>query len=158
LLSDASDAMPSGNSSSPPPQRGQTRLENNIMKPKKLFPGMIQYANFCATGEPQYVSDALQDLRWKHAMEDEYSALLKNGTWHLVPPTVASNVIDCRWDFKVKHNVDGSLDLYKARLVTKGFKQCYDIDYEDTFSPIVKPATICLVLLVVVSRNWTLRQ
>jgi hypothetical protein len=75
-----------------------------------------------------------------------------------VPPTVASNVIDYRWVFKVKHNVDGSLDRYKARLVTKGFKQCYGIDYEDTVSPVVKPTTIHLILSIAVSHNWTLHQ
>jgi hypothetical protein len=72
--------------------------------------------------------------------------------WHLVPATEASNVIDCKWVFKVK-KVDGSVDHYKARLVVKGFKQRYGIDYDDTFSSVVKPATICLVLSLVVSRN-----
>jgi hypothetical protein len=119
---------------------------------------MIRYANFYAIGEPQFVFEALQDLRWKCAMADEYSAFLKNSTWQLVPATAASNVIDYRWVFKVKRNADGSLDRYKAQLVTKGFKQHYGIDYEDTFSPVVKPVTICLVLSIAVSCNWTLRQ
>jgi hypothetical protein len=84
------------------------------VKPKKLFSEIVMYANFYTTGEHRSISEALQDPRWKHATEDEYSAVLKNGTWHLVPPTVASNVIDYQWVFKVKHNVDGSLDRYKA--------------------------------------------
>jgi hypothetical protein len=58
----------------------------------------------------------------------------------------------------VKRKADGTIDRHKARLVAKVFKQCYDIDYEDTFSPVVKAATIQLVLSVVVSRNWSLRQ
>jgi hypothetical protein len=76
----------------------------------------------------------------------------------LVLATQASNVIDCKWVFKVKKKVDGSVDCYKVRLVAKGFKQRYDIDYDDTFSRVVKPASIRLVLSIVVSRNWCLCQ
>jgi hypothetical protein len=42
--------------------------------------------------------------------------------------------------YKIKKRVDGSTNRYKARLIAKGFKQRYDIDYEDTFSPVVKAA------------------
>lgn len=46
----------------------------------------------------------------------------------------------------------------KARLVLKGFKQRYDLDYEDTFSPVVKPTTVRLILALAISRGCTLRQ
>jgi hypothetical protein len=123
-----------------------------------MFPGMVRYANFCSTCEPETVHEALHDLRWKHAMDLEYSALLHNDTWHLVPATQASNVINCDWVFKVKKMAGGSVDRYKARLVTKGFKQRYGINYDDTFSHVVKAATICLVLSIAVSHNWCLHQ
>ena len=42
--------------------------------------------------------------------------------------------------------------------MAKGFKQRYGLDYEDTFSPVVKAATIRLVLSIAVSRGWSLRQ
>jgi hypothetical protein len=58
----------------------------------------------------------------------------------------------------VKRKTDGSIDRYKAQLVAKGFKQRYDIDYEDTFSPVVKIATVCLVLSLTASQGWCLKQ
>jgi hypothetical protein len=45
------------------------------------------------------------------------------------------------------------VDRYKAHLVGKGFKQRFGIDYSDTFSLVVKSATIHLVLFLVVSRG-----
>jgi hypothetical protein len=60
--------------------------------------------------------------------------------------------------YNIKRKSDGSIDRYKARLVAKGFKQRYGIDYEDTFSPVVKAAIIRIVLSIAVSRGWSLRQ
>jgi hypothetical protein len=91
-------------------------------------------------------------------MHDEFDALLKNKTWHLVPPRAGLNIIDSKWVFKLKHNPDGSIARYKAHLVAKGFKQQYGIDYDATFHPIIKPTTIHLLLSLAVSHNWSLRQ
>jgi hypothetical protein len=100
-------------------------------------------------GEPTSVDEALSDRRWVAAMDNEFQALQKNKTWHLVPPPKGKNIIDCKWVYKIK-KADGTIDKYKARLVAKGFKQRYGIDYEDTFSPVVKAATIRLVLSIAV--------
>ena len=91
-------------------------------------------------------------------MDVEFDALIRNKTWHLVPPQKGKNVIDCKWVYKIKRRSDGKIDRYKARLVAKGFKQRYGIDYEDTFSPVVKAATIRLVLSLAMSKDWCLRQ
>jgi hypothetical protein len=91
-------------------------------------------------------------------MDDEFCALLKNNTWHLIPPRAGHNIIKCKWVFKVKQKSDGSLDRYKACLDAKGFKQQYGVNYDATFSPVVKPTTIRLLLSLVVSRGWVIRQ
>jgi histone deacetylase 1/2 len=112
----------------------------------------------CVTGEPKSVEEAFGDPNWKVAMQEEYDALQRNNTWHLVPSREGKNIIDCKWVYKVKRKSDGTIDRYKARLVAKGFKRRYGIDYEDTFSPVVRIETVRLVLSIAVSRGWTLRQ
>ncbi|KAK1603217.1 hypothetical protein QYE76_018220 [Lolium multiflorum] len=79
-------------------------------------------------------------------------------TWKLVPRPPGVNIVGSKWVFKTKQHPDGSIDKYKARLVARGFTQQHGIDYGDTFSPVVKPATVRLVLSLAVSRGWMLRQ
>ena len=86
------------------------------------------------------------------------SWLQQNRTWHLVPPASRQNLIDCKWVFRVKQHVDGTVERHKGQLVAKGFEQRYGVDYEDTFSLVIKPATVRLVLSLAVSRGWILRQ
>jgi hypothetical protein len=131
-----------------------------IVKPKVFTDGTVRYdrLGLMATREPKMLHEALSDSNWKSIMDEEFSALVKNKTWYLVPTHHAQNLIDCKWVYKVKERADGSVDRYKARIATKGFKQRYDIDYEDTFSPVIKMATIRIILSIVVSRNWCLRQ
>jgi hypothetical protein len=91
-------------------------------------------------------------------MYSEYNTLMKNKTCHLVPPQQEENIIDCKWVYKIKRKVDGSLDRYKAQLVAKGFTQRYVIDYDDTFSTVIKSTTIRIVLSMAVSTGCHLRQ
>jgi hypothetical protein len=112
---------------------------------------------FTSIGEPSTLVEALEDTRWHQAIQDEYDALMDNKTWHLFPLSSTRNLVDCKWVYRVKKTADGPIDRYKARLIAKGFKRRYGIDYEDNFSPVVKAATIRLVLSVAVSRGWSLR-
>jgi hypothetical protein len=91
-------------------------------------------------------------------MDTEFTALLKNSTWSLVQPKPNTNVVGCKWVFRIKRNAAGTIERYKARLVAKGFHQQHGVDYGDTFSPVIKPVTIRTVLSLAVASNWDIRQ
>lgn len=142
----------------PPTDRTHTRSCSGSLKPKEYKDGCIRWGSFCATGEQQSLTEALAHPNWKEAMDEEYRPLMANRTWHVVPPQKGTNLIDYKWVYKIKRNSDGSVDRYKAWLVAKGFKQCYGLDYEDTFIPVVKAATIRIILSIAVSKSWGMRQ
>lgn len=73
--------------------------------------------------EPTCYSKASANPHWRKAMDEEFNALLHNGTWTLVPSKPEMNVVGCKGIIRVKSKADGSLDRYKARLVAKGFHQ-----------------------------------
>jgi len=110
------------------------------------------------TSEPIAFSDANRYEVWHSAMHDEIQALCSNNTWSLVPFHPLMNIVGSRWVYKIKHHMDGSVEPYKARLVARGFTQQEGICYSETFSPVVKQATVRLVFSITVSRNWKIHQ
>ncbi|KAH9648420.1 retrovirus-related pol polyprotein from transposon RE1 [Citrus sinensis] len=108
--------------------------------------------------EPTSVKIALSDQKWSMAMTEEFHALKNNETWTLVPADLATKIVGNKWVFRVKYNPDGSISKYKARLVAKGFHQTYGVDFFETFSPVVKPCTIRIILSLAVMNHWTIRQ
>jgi hypothetical protein len=85
-------------------------------------------------------------------------ALHANHTWTLVPKTSNMNLVSSKWIFKVKTQSDGIIDRYKARLVARGFTQLSGLDYDETFSLVVKPGTIRLILNIGLSHGWLIWQ
>ncbi|KAH9718111.1 retrovirus-related pol polyprotein from transposon RE1 [Citrus sinensis] len=130
-----------------------TRSKAGIFKPK-----LYQVSSKTQPFLPKNTFDALKDPKWKRAMEEEYHALMKNKTWTLIPNNQNFKLIGNKWIYKVKENSDGNINKYKARLVAKGFLQTPGLDFNETFSPVVKAATIRIILTMAVSNDWLLRQ
>ncbi|PWA62706.1 ribonuclease H-like domain-containing protein [Artemisia annua] len=138
----------------PRTHRMVTRSQSGIVKPvdrSSLYTSSISPI-------PKSPFLALKNPHWYNAMYDEYNALVKNGTWILVPRPTDVNLVRSMWLFKHKFHADGSLSRYKARLVANGSSQQPGIDFDETFSPVVKPATIRTVLSLAVSRKWPVHQ
>jgi hypothetical protein len=100
----------------------------------------------------------LVDPHLRAAMEEEYGALISNGTWELVPRPQGSNVVTGKWVFTHKLCADGTLDRYKAHWILWGFTQRPRVDYDETFSLVVKLVTVHTVLATAVSRDWPIQQ
>lgn len=79
-------------------------------------------------------------------------------TWTLVPATDDMNILHSRWVHTVKLNPDGTVKCLYSRLVAKGFEQEEGLDYLETFSPVVRTATIRLMLDIAVSKGWQVKQ
>ncbi|KAJ9562428.1 hypothetical protein OSB04_007588 [Centaurea solstitialis] len=117
-----------------------TRSRTGSLKPKQIFDA------------------AICDPHWRAAMDAEMAAILSNYTWDLVPKPSDANIVGNRWLFRHKFDSNGRLERYKARLVAQGFSQQPGLDFDDTFSPVVKPATIRTILSISISRNWPIHQ
>jgi histone deacetylase 1/2 len=133
----------------------QTRAKQGIFVPKRHF-------NLSAVSSvsslPHTYRQALQDPNWHNAMSDEFNALMKNNTWSLVPKPADVNVVTGKWIFTYKYNPDGTLSRYKACWVVRGCSQQPGVDYGETFSPVIKPATIRTVLSIATSSSWPIHQ
>ncbi|KAA3483629.1 Retrovirus-related Pol polyprotein from transposon TNT 1-94 [Gossypium australe] len=79
---------------------------------------------------------------WTLAAHQEYDALLKNNTCDLVPLPANQRAVGCKWVFKLKRRSDGTISHYKGRLVVKGYLQEAGIDFQDTFSPVLRQVDI----------------
>ncbi|XP_072060446.1 uncharacterized mitochondrial protein AtMg00820-like [Arachis hypogaea] len=91
-------------------------------------------------------------------MKDELDALELNKTVRLVDCPAGVKLVGCKWVYRIKRKPDGSVDRYKARLVAKGFTQTEGVNFLKTFSPVVKPDTIRLVLALTSTKHCPIHQ
>ena len=85
-------------------------------------------------------------------------ALHSTGTWDLVLLHSDKSPVGCCWVYTVKIDPDGGVNHLKAHLVIKGYTQIYGSNYYDTFSPVAKMTSVCLLLSIVALSSWPLYQ
>ena len=83
---------------------------------------------------------------------------VKNETWELFELPHGRNAIRCKWIFNVKYTCDGKVESFKGCLVAKGYSQQYGIDYDETFSPVVRFSSIRALLTYAVQNDMLIHQ
>ena len=113
-------------------------LISNYVSFKKLSPTFKAFVANLSSCEPipSTIYKAPFAPRWKHAIFEEMGAL--KHTWELVDLHLGKRPMECKWVFTAKHNADGIVERYKAKLVAKGLTQTYGVDYQEKFDPIAK--------------------
>jgi transposase InsO family protein len=107
---------------------------------------------------PTDYCSALANHHWGAAMHNKFQVLLNKGTWTLVSRPAGANVVSGKWVFKHKFHSDDTLSRYKARWVIRGYSQHPSVEYDETFSLVINPATIWSALSIGVSCSWPIHQ
>ena len=113
--------------------------------------------------EPKNMQEALNDPiyghEWKRAVDAEISNMTDGEVWEVSRcPSPRPRCVDTVWVWKVKSKKDGTVDKLKARLCCRGFTQIYGQDYNETFAPVVRAASLRFQLADAVRRKLHLDQ
>ncbi|GJX34580.1 putative RNA-directed DNA polymerase [Tanacetum coccineum] len=125
---------------------------------RNLPPKFNDYVMPHNKNEPKSYKEAILYKTWIEAMNNEMESLFRNNTWVLVDLPPNKKTIGCKWIWKIKYKSTGDIERYKARLVAKGYSQRNRIDYEETFSHVVKMVTVRCIIILVVHNKWPLFQ
>ena len=116
------------------------------------------FSGLTSLQEPQTFCEASSNPLWLQAMKEEFNAQHKTETWDLVDLPSGKFAINCQLVYKIKTWLDGTVDRYKACLVSRDFTQEYEIDYEETFAQMSRLSSIKTLIAISTARKWSLFQ
>jgi hypothetical protein len=135
-------------------QRTKSQFVEPLQALTTMEPLLPIYFYMVPRSDPQYYAEAKGNTHWEVAMKEEYSSLMENNTWELVPLPSNNKHVKCKWILMTRRDIDGYITKYKAWLVAKGFSHVQGIDYEENFAPIAKIDSIRLGLTIATTRKW----
>ncbi|CAA7046908.1 unnamed protein product [Microthlaspi erraticum] len=132
---------------------------SNVLSYSALAPLYQTYVlSYSLETESTTFKQAMTSPHFRHAMNEELEAMEVNRTWTIESLPPGKNVVGCKWVYTIKYKADGTIERYKARLVTKGFTQQEGVDFTETFSPVAKLTSVKLLLALAAIKGWSLCQ
>jgi hypothetical protein len=96
--------------------------------------------------------------KWMEAMKSEINSIRDNKVGELVKLPTGRRPIQSKWVYALKKNSNGEIIRFKARLVAMGFRQKYGVDYNHTFSPVVRFDIFRLLCSLAARYDWEIHQ
>ena len=96
--------------------------------------------------------------KWLEAMKSEMESMYENQVWTLVDLPHDQKAVENKWILKRKADADGNVTIYKARLVTKGFRKIQGVDYDETFSPVAMLKSVRIMLAIAAYFDYEIWQ
>lgn len=132
----------------------QTRIKSGIIKKKALLASVQESGEVdLSLVELATYKSSIKVLVWLQAIKEEIDALHSQKTWSLVSLPANKNLVSYKWIFEVNRHSNGSIARHKVGLMVKGFRKELNLDYGETFSPVVKPTRVRLVLALAAHFN-----
>ncbi|GJW73377.1 zinc finger, CCHC-type containing protein, partial [Tanacetum coccineum] len=135
-------------------------FDENLERSRDQIGSQYSYC-YSIEEDPRTYNEAMQSCDaafWKKAIDDEIGSIMENNTWVLSDLPPGCKPLGCKWIFKRKMEVDGTIDKFKARLVIQGFRQKEGIDYFDTYAPVARITTVRLLLALAAIHNLVIHQ
>ncbi|KAH9680956.1 hypothetical protein KPL71_026757 [Citrus sinensis] len=146
----------------------EVKGEKRVIRPPRryayadLIAFALTAAHEIATDEPRTYSEAINSDKaeeWIKAMDEEMMSLKKNHTWNLIERPANKKLVGYKWIYRIKEGIpDVEPQRYKAKLVAKGFTQREGVDFTEVFSPVVRHASLRILLSLVAVQEMHLEQ
>lgn len=94
---------------------------------------------------------------WQAACQREIDMLRSMGVWEEVDLPDGKRAVSSKWVFNCKCNANGAVVKYKARFVVRGFDQREGIDFQETFAPTARFASLMIMFSIYVKKRWHVR-
>lgn len=149
-----------------PPPRKRTRAGRET----KLPSWSKDYCFMAQTPEGETMPDAQDPMNieevnsspnkdeWTKGIDEEFQNMFRNKVWEFVKRPEKTKILKTKWAFKTKVDDTGKPARYKARLVALGNLQRPGLDYNNTFSPVVKARTVRILTALAVEKGWSIHH